>query len=186
MQPESLKLLSPLRVVLALVVVALLALLGRYEYWVEVEHRFQTITEGRLYKSGEMPSEELVDRVGSLGIRTVIDLRDEVSEVIDAERDALEKAGVKYVNLPSKQVPEETTVDTYLTLMKRPENFPVLIHCEHGVGRSVLFAALYRIEFEGWGSERARCATTYFPWRGSFKPDSPKGEYLRNYKPRSR
>ena len=171
---------------LALVGVTLLALAGRYGYWVLVEHRFQTITEGKVYKSSAMPPDELVRRVEALGIRTVIDLRNEAPESSAAERAAVEKAGLRYVNLPSEQVPDSATVDAYLALMKRPEIFPVLIHCEHGVGRSVLFAALYRIEFEGWDSERARCATTYFPWRGSFRPGSDKGDYVRNYKPRSR
>lgn len=170
---------------LALLGVAVLALVGRYEYWVLVQHRFQTITEGKVYKSGEMPPDELVDRVESLGIRTVIDFRNEEIEPREAERAALEKAGVKYVNLPSEQVPDSPTVDAYLALMQRPESYPVLVHCEHGVGRSVLFAALYRIECEGWESERARCATSAFPWRGSFKPGSSKGEYVRNYKPRT-
>lgn len=176
---------SSLYVVPALVGVALLALVCRYEYWVLVERRFQTITEGKVYKSGELPLDELIDRVGSRGIRTVIDLREEAPEVIDAERAALEKEGVKYVNLPSDQIPGPTTVEAFLELMQREETFPVLIHCEHGAGRSVLLSAIYRIEYEGWDSESARCATGFLPWRGSFKPDSPKGKYLRNYKPRS-
>ena len=74
-------------------------------------------------------------------------------------------------------------MDAFLDLM-RTDPFPVLIHCHDGFGRSVLFSALYRIEFEGWSNEEARRATRLFPWWGSFKPGSAKGDYLRCYVPR--
>ena len=40
--------------------------------------------------------------------------------------------------------------------MDDSSNYPVLIHCYHGVGRAQMFSALYRIEYEGWTNQEAR------------------------------
>ena len=159
-----------------------------YGHWIVLEHRFETITEGAFYQSAQMPPESLVDVVKEHGIKTVIDLRydEDIEDAADFEKEraALEKAGIRYVRLPAFQVPKDETVNAFLEIAKDAAERPILVHCEHGQGRSVLFAALYRIEFEGWDPERARRATRLFSWRGSFSPDAPKGTYLRDYESR--
>jgi len=55
---------------------------------------------------------------------------------------------------------------------------PLLIHCMHGAGRARLFAAIYRIEFEGWTVERAARS---LPWRMR-----RKRKWLRKYVARRR
>jgi protein tyrosine phosphatase (PTP) superfamily phosphohydrolase (DUF442 family) len=155
-----------------------------YYHWVFFQHRFDTVTEGRVYKSGAMPEDELLERVEEHGIRTVIDLRMYYPDDVKREAERLQCVGVKHFHLPTEQVPEDETVDAFLEIMKDPANRPVLIHCHDGEGRAVLFSALYRVEFEGWDTERARKATRILSWRGGFKPGSDKGEYLRAYVPR--
>jgi len=173
------------RILAGLAAGVVLAVGVRYYYWIAVEHRFVTITAGRIYQSARLPPNRLLQDIADHGIRTVIDLRDAPDETA-AERLLLESRGVAYVNLPSKQVPAEPTVDAFLDVVGNPEALPALVHCQHGVNRSVLFAALYRIEFENWDNERARRATGFFRQRGNFAPDSPKGAYLRSYVPRRR
>jgi protein tyrosine phosphatase (PTP) superfamily phosphohydrolase (DUF442 family) len=173
-----------LRPVLVLVVLVALIPAGRWAHWRYVQHRFRIITEGAVYQSAQMPMDDLLDTVRARGIQTVIDFREEPQGDLDAERATLEEAGVRYVNLPSPQVPVNATVDAYLDLLQDESAFPILVHCEHGEGRSVLFAALYRIEFEGWEPERARESTRILSWRGSFAPGSSKGDFLSNYRPR--
>ena len=107
-----------------------------------------------------------------------------LGDIIEAEVDYVKKMGVKHFHLPTEQVPEDETVDAFLEIMKDPANRPVLIHCRDGEGRAVLFSAIYRVEFEGWDTERARKATRILSWRGGFRPGSDKGEYLRAYVPR--
>ena len=161
---------------------------GSYGHWIVLEHRFETISEGAFYQSAEMQPDALVDTVKEHGIKTVIDLRRDAdmddTTWFERERAALEKEGIRYVRLPANQVPKDETVDAFLEIAKDAAERPILVHCEHGQGRSVLFAALYRIEFEGWDPERARRATRLFSWRGSFSPGAPKGTYLRDYESR--
>ena len=143
------------------------------------EHRFATVTPGQLYRSAAMPPERLVEKVEENGIRAVIDFRTYGED--EAERSALAALGVKYFYLPTYQIPPRSVVDTFLELAAQSENRPLLLHCEHGVGRAVLFSALYRIEFEGWPNERALSSAYWGSGLGSFTPDSKKGRFLLKY-----
>jgi len=153
-----------------------------YGHWALFEHRFATVTPGQLYRSAEMPPERLVEKVQEHGIRAVIDLRTYGED--EAEREALAGLGVKYFYLPTDQRPASGTVDAFLELAAQSENRPLLVHCEHGVGRAVLFSALYRIEFEEWSNERARSHAYWGSGLGGFTPDAKKGRFLLDYRRR--
>jgi protein tyrosine phosphatase (PTP) superfamily phosphohydrolase (DUF442 family) len=173
------------KVGIALLVLAV-AIAAGYIYQVHFNYRFAAITDGKVYKSAAIPPEKLASYVDRYHLKTVVDLRDvDEQPAVDAERAALEKLGVRHVHLPTGQVPPQETVDKFLALMADPGVYPVLIHCHHGVSRSVLFAALYRIEFEGWDNERARLATRLITDGSSFDTDKRKGRYLENYVPQN-
>jgi len=155
----------------------------KWAHWRYIQHRFRIIAPGEVYQSAQMPMDDLLDTVRERGIKTVLDLREEGQGELELERETLEEAGIRYVNLPTPQVPTLDTVGKYLDLIQEEDALPMLIHCEHGEGRSVLFSALYRIEVEGWQNEEARKATRMMSWRGSFAPGSRKGEFLRGYEP---
>jgi protein tyrosine/serine phosphatase len=153
-----------------------------YAHWALFEYRFATVTPGQIYRAGAMPPELLVEKVEENGIRAVIDLRTYGED--EAERSALAALGVKYFYLPSSQAPPPSVVGAFLEIAAQSENRPLLVHCEHGVGRAVLFSALYRIEFEGWPNERARSNAYWGSGLGNFKPDSRKGRFLLDYRRR--
>ncbi len=156
-----------------------------YGYWVVFHHRFWTVSEEKVYRSGGMPVPLLEKRIKQYGIKTIIDLRKaEDQKEIDAEHQAMLKMGVTHINLPSEQAPDEKTVAAFLNIMDQTGNRPVLIHCHHGEGRAVLFSAIYRMEYEGWDNERARRASRLILWRSSFSAERTKGKYLQNYIPR--
>jgi protein tyrosine/serine phosphatase len=153
-----------------------------YAYWALFEHRFTTVTPGQVYRSAAMPPDRLLEKVEEYGIRAVIDLR--THDADETERSALATLGVKYFNLPASQAPSPSVLDAFLEFAAQSENRPFLVHCTHGVGRAVLFAALYRIEFEGWSNERARSSAYWRSGLGNFKPDSEKGRFLLGYRRR--
>lgn len=184
----------PLRLALALLGLAVLLVAGDYGYWVLVQHRLVVVDEGRVLQSAEMAPAELV-RVGrEHAIRSVLDLRDTRPEAIAAEQVALEQAGIKHLHLPSLQEPDSETIERALQLMSDPANQPVLVHCEHGEGRSVLMAALYRVKQHGWSNEAAlrasarlpenlRFLADWIPGLGTFRRESTKGRLLLGYRP---
>ena len=90
-----------------------------------------------------------------------------------------------YFNLGTDQVPTQATVDEFLQIMDDSSNYPVLLHCYHGVGRAQMFSAIYRIEYEGWSNQDAREKTRLLLKGSSFDEGKPKGDYLINYKPRA-
>ena len=72
----------------------------------------------------------------------------------------------------------------FFEIMDNPANYPVLIHCYHGVGRAELYSALYRIEYEGWDNDKARNSTRFLTKWSSFDLGKEKGDFLHNYKNR--
>jgi len=172
-----------------------LVLVGKYIYDMNINHNFETITEGKVYKSGVIPPGELENYINKYHIKSVIDLRfpgtgDEVNNPeipaeLTAEKNAIKKIkGVNYFNNGSDQVPKPENLKTFFRIMDNPANYPVLIHCYHGVGRAELYSAIYRIEYEKFTNEEARNGVrTLVKW-SSFDDGKPKGEYLKAYKSR--
>ncbi|KQM40756.1 dual specificity protein phosphatase family protein [Chryseobacterium sp. Leaf201] len=182
------------RILISLVVAAALVL-AFVLYQKKIRYNLVTISENKVYNSGVVSPEKLADVVSEYRIKTIVDLRDglvqtalnpETKKQVNAEEYAADQiAGVHYVNLPTDQIPEDSTVQKFLKIMDNPGNYPVLIHCHHGVGRSRLFSSIYRIEYENFTNENARAkARLFWEFGSNFSKSSEKGIYLTNYKKR--
>ena len=177
------------------IVVIILIFVGKYVYDMNINHNFETITEGKVYKSGVIPPDELESYINKYHIKSIVDLRfpgtidlvnnPEIPAELTAEKEAVAKIkGVNYFNNGSDQVPKPENLKTFFRIMDNPANYPVLIHCYHGVGRAELYSAIYRIEYESFTNEDARSGVrTLVKW-SSFDDGKPKGEYLKTYKSR--
>lgn len=168
---------------------------GKYVYQMHINHNFETISEGKVYKSGVIPPDKIKDYVQKYHIKSIVDLRfpgtadlvnnPEVPAELIAEQQAVAKIpGVTYFNNGSDQVPNQQNLDTFFKIMDNPANYPVLIHCYHGVGRAEMYSALYRIEYENFTNEQARQGVRPVIKWSSFDDGTPKGEYLKAYKSR--
>ena len=182
------------KILIALVVV-ILGVTGKYIYDRHINHNFMTITEGKVYKSGVIPPDEIANYVKKYHIKSIIDLRfpgtgddvnnPEIPSELTAERTAVAKiSGVNYFNNGSDQVPKQENLDKFFKIMDNQSNYPVLIHCFHGIGRAQMYSAIYRIEYEGWSNEDARHKAAFPFMFSSFDDGKPKGEYLKTYKSR--
>lgn len=182
------------KIIIALVGIVLVGVL-KYVYDMNINHNFETITDGKVYKSGVIPPDELESYIKKHNIKSVVDLRfpgtedlvnnPEIPKELNAERDAIAKIkGVNYFNNGSDQVPNQKNLDIFFKIMDDKTNYPVLIHCYHGVGRAEMYSALYRIEYEKWSNEEARNGVRSIIKFSSFDDGTPKGEYLKAYKSR--
>jgi len=181
-----------LRIVLWTFAIAVVAILLDYAKWEFVDHRLVTIHQGAMYQSAAIPADEIVGVMQQNGIRTVFDLRDSERDLIANERTAVEKAGLRYVNVPmSATEPTQDDMQRFLAAMKGTE-LPALVHCQHGQNRSVLAASVWRIEQLGWTNEQALAATTRMPdelkflegalgWIRRIGRNSTKGKMLLGY-----
>lgn len=165
---------------------------GKYVYDMHINHNFETITEGKVYKSGVIPPDEIADYVKKYKIKSIVDLRfpgtgddvnnPEIPAELTAEKEAVAKIdGVQYFNNGSDQVPKQKNLDNYFKIMDNPDNYPVLIHCYHGVGRAEMYSAIYRIEYENMDKDEARTSTRFLTKWSSFDLGKPKGDFLHNY-----
>ena len=168
---------------------------GKYVYDRHINHNFMAITEGKVYKSGVIPPDEIADYVKKYHIKSIVDLRfpgtgddvnnPEVPAELTAEKEAIAKIpGVNYFNDGSDQVPKQENLDKFFKIMDNQDNYPVLIHCYHGIGRAQMYSAIYRIEYEGFSNEDARHQAAFPFMFSSFDDGKPKGEYLKTYKSR--
>lgn len=189
--------LKKYKIVVAILTIGILVYLAKYAYDMNINHNFETISEGKVYKSGVIPPKEIADYVKKYHIKSIVDLRmpgtndlvlnPEVEGELAAERKAVEKiAGLNYYSNPSEQVPNQENIDTFLQIMDDPANYPVLIHCYHGTGRAELYSAIYRIEYEGFSNDESRLSTRDWVKFSSFDIGKPKGDYLRNYQKRTK
>ena len=178
-----------------IVFLVVLVFVGKYVYDVNINHNFETITEGKVYKSGVIPPNEIESYVKKHHIKSIVDLRfpgtadlvnnPEIPQELIAEKEAIAKIkGVNYFNNGSDQVPKPENLKTFFKIMDNPDNYPVLIHCYHGVGRAEMYSAIYRIEYENWTNEQARQGVRTIVKFSSFDDGKPKGEYLKAYKSR--
>ena len=109
-----------------------------------------------LFRGGQ-PLEGGLRRLASLGIKTIINLRD------DDERERVEEAearaaGLRYFNVPLKGLkrPSDEQVDRVLAIINAPENQPVFLHCKRGSDRTGIIIACYRISHDHWTSAEAK------------------------------
>lgn len=110
----------------------------------------------RLYRGGQ-PRKSGIQKLASLGVNTIINLRDndenERAEALEAQA-----AGLRYFNVPFGRLerPNDEQVERVLSLIAAPENGVVFVHCAHGADRTGTVVAVYRISHDGWTGEQAK------------------------------
>jgi protein tyrosine/serine phosphatase len=106
------------------------------------------------YYRGEQPKGDDYNRLAAIGVKTVIDLRDDPK---DYAKMLTEQAGMKYVNLPmsDKDYPAPDAASKFLALVNDKENWPVYVHCIGGRHRTGAMTAVFRMTMQGWDADRA-------------------------------
>jgi len=111
---------------------------------------------GNIYRGGQ-PTAQGWTSLQRLGVKTVIDLRRNGEHSINAERQAVEAAGMRYVNVPMSGIvaPANETVFKVLALLQSSGAGPIFIHCLRGMDRTGAVIACYRIAHDGWRNQKA-------------------------------
>ena len=185
--------------------IAILFIIIAYRVWfVFINYRFDVVDEGKVYKSALINPNKIDSFIVNNHIKTVIDLLEpKLSDKLNPgtlddvlqEDLAIKKINTKYhlnvthANIPSAQVPKAKQLKAFFKILDNSSNYPVLIHCYHGTGRTELYSALYNIEYKNMSNEEARSKTRFIvesPFHdSSFASSRSKGVFLINYKKRS-
>lgn len=106
----------------------------------------------RFYR-GAQPKEDDYRSLAELGVKTVIDLRDDAK---DYGRPAVEALGMRYVNIPmsDKHYPKEDQIEAFLKLVNDPETGAFYVHCAGGRHRTGVAGAVYRFTKYGWNYDQ--------------------------------
>ena len=116
--------------------------------------RFHQVDPG--LARGSQPDAYGVASLAGRGFRTVVSLRHD-----DKERDRVEAAGMRYVEIPMKigafgaPVPTDAQVREFLAAVTDSASRPAFVHCHHGRDRTGVMVALYRVKVSGWAPEDA-------------------------------
>jgi protein tyrosine/serine phosphatase len=105
-----------------------------------------------LYRGGQ-PSESDYKALASIGIKTIVDLRNDEESFA---KSAAEAAGLKYYNIPMDGVsaPTDADVAEFLKIVNDPASGKVYMHCKAGIHRTGAMGAIYRISHDGWDYDK--------------------------------
>ena len=106
--------------------------------------------DAKLYRSAQPTAEGMTNLV-ALGVKTVVNLRDNHSDLDE----------IGGLSLAAKRIeiftgnPKAEQVKAFLAIMDDTNAVPVLVHCQHGADRTGTMCALYRILRQDWKVEDA-------------------------------
>jgi protein tyrosine/serine phosphatase len=132
---------------------------------------FHEVSPG-IYRGGR-PAEADFGSLAAFGIRIDVDLqggddypiidwyeKGEGPAAIKNEQSDARSVGIVFLNYPLSSLHDPNKaqihdIDQVLQMMHDPARRPIFVHCRHGVDRTGLIVALYRIRFEGWTQDQA-------------------------------
>jgi len=108
--------------------------------------------DDRFYRGGQ-PKEQDYKHLAAIGIKTIIDLRNDPKEYEKREAEAL---GLRYINIPmsDKDYPETSAIDQFLKLIDDPSTGKFFVHCAGGRHRTGVIGAVYRFNQYNWNYEQ--------------------------------
>ena len=102
---------------------------------------------------GAQPGKQDYKDLAALGIKTVIDLREDPEPY---EKPLVEAQGMKYVNIPmlGKKYPTAEATDAFLKTINDPATGKFFVHCAGGRHRTGAMGAVYRVQFYDWNFDQ--------------------------------
>lgn len=113
-------------------------------------HNFNRV-DNNYYRGGQ-PTIKSITALKNIGIRTIINLRNENPKKFSKEQKVAIKNGIKYINIPMtpSSPPSEDQINQFFTVLNNPDNLPVFVHCWQGKDRTGIMTALYRLYKYNW------------------------------------
>jgi len=109
--------------------------------------------DDRFYR-GAQPGKKDYKDLAALGIKTIIDLREDPEPY---EQPLVESLGMKYVNIPmmGKKYPTTEATEAFLKTINDPATGKFFVHCAGGRHRTGAMGAVYRFQLYDWTFDQA-------------------------------
>jgi protein tyrosine/serine phosphatase len=103
---------------------------------------------------GAQPTPEGFKALSKMGIKVVIDLRDN-QVLAEDEKRLVESLGMQYVSAPMRmRTPTDDQIGKVLAVLTS-DTRPIFVHCLGGRDRTGTVIACYRIAHDGWDNRKA-------------------------------
>lgn len=143
------------------VVVLALAIGTALGIWCHREHKrynhFAAHQPEMVYRSGWLDAETLREIIAHHQIRTVLNLcrpGEMSSSQWEAERRVVRQSGASLLELPMPVgvQADDMSIRTLVDVLGNPGNYPLLVHCQHGVTRTAQLLVIYDVAYRGMTS----------------------------------
>ncbi len=139
------------QIALVFLVLAVSGATGAWIYY--QQHRFKHFAvhdPGMVYRSAWLGPDALSQLIETYQIRSVVNLcnPDEMTpQMWASERQAVASSGATLhaVPLPNSIEFDPQVWQQHLEILSNPNNYPMLVHCQHGVTRTAMFLATYDV-----------------------------------------
>lgn len=103
-----------------------------------------------VFRSGHL-TKAAIKQLPKYGVKTILNLEDPEGNFEREKRQAgkLDIAAVHYGLNPLFAKPSMQRMDEIIEFLKDEQNYPLLIHCNHGEDRTGMVVGLYRVFIEG-------------------------------------
>jgi len=149
----------------------LAGILAMFAAWTAYHHQyykhFAVHQPGMVYRSAWLETDALRNVIEEHRIRSVINLckPGELGKQRRVEeRQAVSNAGARLIELPMpiSVDPSDPLIARHLEVLLDPDNYPILVHCQHGVTRTAKHIAMYDIVFRGLTGKQSLNAQPLF------------------------
>jgi predicted protein tyrosine phosphatase len=138
---------------ISIVVLALVAATATGGWIYHQQHRFKHFAvhePGMVYRSAWLAPDALAQLIETYQIRSVVNLcnPDEMTpQMWEGERQAVKSAGATLhdVPLPNSVEFDPHVWEQHLAILSNPNNYPMLVHCQHGVTRTAMLLTAYDV-----------------------------------------
>ncbi|MCH8829776.1 MAG: dual specificity protein phosphatase family protein, partial [Planctomycetes bacterium] len=123
--------------------------------------------EGMMYRSAWLEPDALAEVIEKYQIRTVVNLcnpGEMGEERWVKEREAVTNSGARLIELsmPLSVDPSDPQIARQIAVLNSVDNYPMLVHCQHGVTRTAKFLAIYDIIYRGKTADESLTAQPLF------------------------
>lgn len=105
------------------------------------------------YYRGSQPTREQFAELKRLGIKAVIDLREDYKKDEEAQ---VRELGMNFYRIPlrTRVAATEEQTNHFLSIVNDPANWPVYVHCKGGRHRTGAMTGIFRISHDGWTADQ--------------------------------
>ncbi|MCA9039390.1 MAG: hypothetical protein KDA65_03480 [Planctomycetaceae bacterium] len=128
---------------------------------------FAVHDEGMVYRSAWLEPDAFAELIEKYQFRSVVNLcrPGEMGEDRwEAQRKAVQGANCQLfeVSMPTTVEANDPELQKHLAILRDPNNYPMIVHCQHGVTRTAKFLSIYDIIFRDMSADQSLDAQPLF------------------------